>query len=137
MTAYFSEIYERRATLRPQALSEMLRAAVALAAFASASAFAPMGMPAGLQLRANNVARAPRSAGEVFWKEKMPLLDDCWDCYCSRSGDRRPRGASAPVQCWRFVKIQPVQKNSATLLPAQDMQTMDGVYLHVQTRDLC
>merc|ERR1712216_543362 len=47
-------------------MGTMLRAAVALAALASASAFAPIASPAGLQLRAKNVARAPRSTGIVM-----------------------------------------------------------------------
>ena len=51
--------------------STMLRAAVALAALASASAFAPIASPAGLQLRAKNVARAPRSTGEA-WMDERP-----------------------------------------------------------------
>ena len=42
----------------------MMRVAVTLAALASASAFAPISAPMGLKLRAQNVARAPRSAGE-------------------------------------------------------------------------
>jgi hypothetical protein len=42
----------------------MLRAAVCAAALASAAAFAPISAPTGLQLRAKNVARAPR-AGEL------------------------------------------------------------------------
>lgn len=42
----------------------MMRVAVTLAALASASAFAPISAPTGLKLRAQNVARAPRSAGE-------------------------------------------------------------------------
>jgi len=45
----------------------MMRVAVTLAALASASAFAPISAPTGLKLRAQNVARAPRSAGERAW----------------------------------------------------------------------
>merc|ERR1719183_3004533 len=44
----------------------MMRVAVTLAALASASAFAPISAPMGLKLRAQNVARAPRSAGLVM-----------------------------------------------------------------------
>jgi hypothetical protein len=52
--------------LSRQVFCEMMRVAVSLAALASASAFAPISAPTGLQLRVNNVARAPRAAGEPF-----------------------------------------------------------------------
>lgn len=52
--------------LSPSVFCEMMRVAVSLAALASASAFAPISAPTGLQLRVNNVARAPRTAGEPF-----------------------------------------------------------------------